>query len=261
MSLWTELCLVRLDLNNLCLRCSSCVAKRPTCVETTQPVVRGILLHYFNHTEELDEFGGDVDGDGDGGDDDGDDGESFTRAVMVSPHLANELLARIVTFIDRSTLQVFVLTNSHFYALGTEKQVRHLMWYGPGTAARNPALFTDRERNRVVSLVILFGRDDRKIKLRGLWPPGCGHGECRGLGYCTISDKWPGGVTRNPDMSARGRVRVTIYDQEDRDYISRLSELRSLDAVCLAETSSVRVSLEYVVATSGKGTTRTDEQE
>ncbi|KAJ7061242.1 hypothetical protein C8F01DRAFT_1139419 [Mycena amicta] len=71
---------------------------------------------------------------------------------MVSPHLTNELLARIVTFIDRRTLQVFVLTNSHFYALGTEKQVRHLMWYGPGTAARNPALFTDRERSRVVSL-------------------------------------------------------------------------------------------------------------
>ncbi|KAJ7061627.1 hypothetical protein C8F01DRAFT_1286466 [Mycena amicta] len=47
-----------------------------------------------------------------------------------------------------------------------------------------------------------------------------------------------------------------------------LSEPRSLDTVCLAETSSVRVSLEYVlvtaeyvVATSGKGTTRTDEQE
>ncbi|KAJ7061314.1 hypothetical protein C8F01DRAFT_1139626 [Mycena amicta] len=93
------------------------------------------------------------------------------------PHLANELLARIVAFMDRSTLKVFVLTNSRFYALGTEKQVRHLMWYGPGTAARNPALSTDRERSRVVSLVILFGRDDRKIKLRGLWPPGCGHGE------------------------------------------------------------------------------------
>ncbi|KAJ7061189.1 hypothetical protein C8F01DRAFT_1139175 [Mycena amicta] len=96
---------------------------------------------------------------------------------MVSPHLANELLARIVDFMDRSTLKVFVLTDRRFYALGTEKQVRNLMWHGPGTAARNPALFTDRERSRIVSLVILFGRDDRKIKLRGLWPPGCGHGE------------------------------------------------------------------------------------
>ncbi|KAJ7071677.1 hypothetical protein C8F01DRAFT_1111416 [Mycena amicta] len=92
---------------------------------------------------------------------------------MVSSHLANELLARIVAFMDRSTLQAFVLTDRRFYAVGTEKEVRHLMWYGPGTAARNPALFTDRERSRVASLVIRFGRDDWKIKLRGL----CGHGE------------------------------------------------------------------------------------